>query len=61
MRFDHFARLADKTSIREDGYRRWIVSQALCDTPVPFSPPLERAYRPTADKIAKAARELAAY
>ncbi len=31
------------------------------DTPVPFSPPLEQAHRPTAAKIAKAARELAAY
>lgn len=31
------------------------------DTPVPFSPPLEDAYRPDAAKIARAARELAAY
>jgi 2-oxoisovalerate dehydrogenase E1 component beta subunit len=31
------------------------------DTPVPFSPPLEDAYRPNAEKIAQAARELAAY
>lgn len=31
------------------------------DTPVPFSPPLEDAYRPNAAKIAAAARELAAY
>lgn len=31
------------------------------DTPIPFSPPLEEAYRPNADKIAAAARELAAY
>ena len=29
------------------------------DTPVPFSPPLERAYRPNADKIVSAVRELA--
>lgn len=31
------------------------------DTPVPFSPPLEQAYRPDAAKIAQALRELAAY
>lgn len=31
------------------------------DTPVPFSPPLEDAYRPDADKIYRAAQELAAY
>ena len=35
----------------------------LCglDTPVPFSPPLEDTYRPNADKIYAAARELAEY
>jgi len=31
------------------------------DVPVPFSPPLEDAYRPDAEKIAAAARRLAAY
>jgi 2-oxoisovalerate dehydrogenase E1 component beta subunit len=31
------------------------------DTPVPFSPPLEDAYRPNADKIYQAALELAKY
>ncbi len=31
------------------------------DTPVPFSPPLEDAYRPNAAKIAESARKLAAY
>jgi 2-oxoisovalerate dehydrogenase E1 component beta subunit len=31
------------------------------DTPVPFSPPLEDAYRPSADKIVRLARELAAW
>ena len=31
------------------------------DVPVPFSPPLEDAYRPDAQKIADAARRLAAY
>ena len=31
------------------------------DTPVPFSPPLEDAYRPNAAKIVTAARKLAAY
>ncbi|MCS6826704.1 MAG: alpha-ketoacid dehydrogenase subunit beta [Caldilinea sp.] len=31
------------------------------DTPVPFSPPLEDAYRPNAEKIYAAARALAAY
>ncbi len=31
------------------------------DTPIPFSPPLEDAYRPDAEKIYRAARDLAAY
>jgi 2-oxoisovalerate dehydrogenase E1 component beta subunit len=31
------------------------------DTPVPYSPPLEGAFLPNADKIADAARRLAAY
>ncbi len=31
------------------------------DTPVPFSPPLEKAFLPNADKIMTAARQLAAY
>ena len=31
------------------------------DTPVPFSPPLEDAYRPDATKIARAARQLAMF
>ena len=31
------------------------------DTPVPFSPPLEEYFLPSAAKIAAAARELAAY
>lgn len=31
------------------------------DTPAPFSPPLEEAYRPSAQKIASAARALAVY
>lgn len=31
------------------------------DTPVPFSPPLEKAFLPNADKIMAAARQLAAY
>lgn len=31
------------------------------DTPIPFSPPLEDAYRPDADKIYRAAKDLAAY
>jgi len=31
------------------------------DTPVPFSPPLEDAYRPNADKLYAAARALAAF
>ena len=31
------------------------------DTPVPFSPPLEDAYRPNAQKIVEAARALARY
>lgn len=31
------------------------------DTPVPFSPSLEQAYRPDADRIAAAARDLAVW
>ena len=31
------------------------------DTPVPFSPPLEQAYRPNAESIAEAVRSLATY
>jgi 2-oxoisovalerate dehydrogenase E1 component beta subunit len=31
------------------------------DTPVPFSPPLEDAFRPSAAKIVEALRDLAAY
>jgi 2-oxoisovalerate dehydrogenase E1 component beta subunit len=31
------------------------------DTPIPFSPPLEEAHRPNAEKIVRAAHELAAY
>ncbi|HLJ66643.1 MAG TPA: alpha-ketoacid dehydrogenase subunit beta [Chloroflexota bacterium] len=38
-----------------------IVRVTAPDTPVPFSPPLERAFLPNAEKIADAARRLAAY
>jgi 2-oxoisovalerate dehydrogenase E1 component beta subunit len=38
-----------------------IVRVTAPDTPVPFSPPLEKAFLPNADKIAAAARTLAAY
>ena len=38
-----------------------IVRLGGADTPVPFSPPLEDAYRPNADGIASAVRRLAAY
>lgn len=38
-----------------------IVRMGGADTPVPFSPPLEDAYRPDAAKIAGAIRELAAW
>jgi 2-oxoisovalerate dehydrogenase E1 component beta subunit len=31
------------------------------DTPVPFSPPLEDAYRPSVDTVAEAIKTLAAY
>jgi 2-oxoisovalerate dehydrogenase E1 component beta subunit len=34
---------------------------AAPDTPVPFSPPLEKAYIPQVEDVAKALRELAAY
>lgn len=38
-----------------------VVRVAAPDTPVPYSPPLEDAYRPNAAKIAAAARELLAF
>jgi 2-oxoisovalerate dehydrogenase E1 component beta subunit len=38
-----------------------ITRVAAPDTPVPYSPPLEDAYRPNAERILKAARELLAY
>lgn len=38
-----------------------ITRLAAPDTPVPYSPPLEDAYRPSAAKILAAARELLAY
>ncbi len=38
-----------------------ITRVAAPDTPVPYSPPLEDAYRPNANRILKAARELLAY
>jgi 2-oxoisovalerate dehydrogenase E1 component beta subunit len=38
-----------------------VVRVAAPDTPVPYSPPLEDAFRPNASKIAYALRELAAY
>jgi pyruvate/2-oxoglutarate/acetoin dehydrogenase E1 component len=34
---------------------------AAPDTPVPFSPPLEKAYIPQVDDVAGALRELAEY
>jgi 2-oxoisovalerate dehydrogenase E1 component beta subunit len=50
--------------IAEDAFE-WLdaplVRVAAPDTPVPHSPPLEDAFRPNADKIARALRELAAY
>ncbi|HEX6510487.1 MAG TPA: alpha-ketoacid dehydrogenase subunit beta [Chloroflexota bacterium] len=38
-----------------------IVRVTAPDTPVPYSPPLEQAFLPNADKIVAAARQLAAY
>ena len=38
-----------------------IVRVTAPDTPVPFSPPLEKAFLPNADKILAAAQQLAAY
>jgi 2-oxoisovalerate dehydrogenase E1 component beta subunit len=38
-----------------------IVRVTAPDTPVPFSPPLEEAFLPNAEKIVAAARQLAAY
>jgi pyruvate/2-oxoglutarate/acetoin dehydrogenase E1 component len=34
---------------------------AAPDTPVPFSPPLEKAYIPQVDDVVKGLRELLAY
>ena len=38
-----------------------VVRVAAPDTPVPFSPPLEKAYIPQVDDVVNALRELAAY
>ncbi len=38
-----------------------VIRMGGLDTPVPFSPPLEDAYRPSADKIAAAIHQLANY
>lgn len=38
-----------------------IVRVAAPDTPVPYSPPLEAAYRPDAEKVSEAARKLLSY
>lgn len=38
-----------------------VVRLGGADVPIPFSPPLEDAYRPSADKIEAAARKLVAY
>ncbi|MGH2441836.1 MAG: alpha-ketoacid dehydrogenase subunit beta [Chloroflexota bacterium] len=38
-----------------------IIRVTAPDTPVPFSPPLEKAFLPNADKIVEAAQRLAAY
>ncbi len=38
-----------------------IVRLGGADTPIPFSPPLEDAYRPNGDRIESAIRQLAAY
>ena len=50
--------------ILEDAFE-WLdaplVRIAAPDTPVPYSPPLEDAFRPNAGKIAEALRDLAAY
>jgi 2-oxoisovalerate dehydrogenase E1 component beta subunit len=52
------ALVADETFDSLDGPVRRLGG---ADTPVPFSPPLEDAYRPNARKIAEAIRELAAW
>ena len=38
-----------------------VMRLAAPDTPVPFSPPLEKAFIPQVDDVVKALRELAAY
>jgi 2-oxoisovalerate dehydrogenase E1 component beta subunit len=38
-----------------------IVRVTSPDTPVPFSPPMEEFFLPNAQKVAEAARKLAAY
>ena len=56
---------AELAAIIADEAFEWLDApvKRLCglDTPVPFSPPLEDAYRPNADKIYEAAKELAMY
>ncbi|HLB59109.1 MAG TPA: transketolase C-terminal domain-containing protein, partial [Bdellovibrionota bacterium] len=38
-----------------------VVRVGAIDTPVPYAPPLEEFFLPNADKLLKAARQLAAY
>ncbi|HEY6362379.1 MAG TPA: transketolase C-terminal domain-containing protein, partial [Vicinamibacterales bacterium] len=56
---------AEVAALISDEAFEWLDApvKRLCglDTPVPFSPPLEDKYRPNAEKIHEAAKELARY
>lgn len=52
------ARVADEAFLYLDAPIRRVTAP---DTPVPFSPPMERAYLPDSDRVARAARELLEY
>ncbi len=52
------ARITERAFDHLDGP---VLRIAAPDTPVPFSPPLEEAFLPNAEKLCRAARALAAY
>jgi 2-oxoisovalerate dehydrogenase E1 component beta subunit len=52
------ARIAEKAFEYLDGP---VLRLAAPDTPVPYSPPLEEAFLPNADKLIEKVRWLAAY
>jgi 2-oxoisovalerate dehydrogenase E1 component beta subunit len=58
MASDLAARIADEAFEHLDGP---VLRVTAPDTPVPFSPPLEEFYQPSAEKVVEAMRRLAAY